>query len=1082
MSTGARGLEWKRMLVGVLLGLVFVGAAVAGDGARPLDESWFASLRYRPIGPFRGGRSAAVAGVTGKPLLFYFGSTGGGVWRTTDGGATWGNISDGFFGGSIGAVAVSEADPNVLYVGGGEKTVRGNVSHGDGMWKSTDAGATWKHIGLGDTRHIPRIRIHPKNPDIVYVAALGHLYGPNDERGVFRTSDGGNTWKRILFTNKDAGAFDLILDPNNARILYASTWRVRRTPYSLESGGEGSGLWKSTDGGDTWKEITRHKGLPRGTVGIIGVTVSPVDSNRVWAIVEAEDGGVFRSDDAGQTWTRTSDDRNLRQRAWYYTRIYAGPKNSEEVYVVNVGFWRSRDGGKTFQQIATPHSDHHDLWIDPNEPMRMIVADDGGAQVTFNGGASWSTYHNQPTAQFYRVITDNHFPYRIYGAQQDNSTVRISHRSNGFSIGERDWEPTAGGESGHIAPDPRDPDVVYGGSYGGFLTRINHRTREMRGVNVWPDNPLGHGAADLKYRFQWNFPIFFSPHDAKTLYAAGNVLFKTTNEGQSWQPISPDLTRNDKSKLGPSGGPITKDNTSVEYYCTIFAALESPHERGVLWAGSDDGLVHLSRDGGMKWTNVTPPDLPEWAQINSIEAHPKEKGGLYLAATRYKLDDNRPYLYKTLDYGKTWTKIVSGIKDDHFTRVIRADPQRSGLLYAGTENGMYLSLDDGGFWQRFQLNLPLVPITDLAIKDNDLIVATQGRSFWVLDDLTPLHQLRPELARAPLHVFQPRPAYRLPGGGGGGEGKKGPTTEGQNPPAGVVIHYYLQDKPAKDSGLSLEILEADGTLIRRFTPKSVQSNDVGEKEEEKKEKKAAEKRRTPKSGETPDAALETKKGMNRFVWDLRFPAAESFPGMMIWGTLPAPRAVPGVYQARFKVGGQTQTVQFEVRADPRVSATSADYEDQFRFLIAVRDKLTETHRGIKQIRDVRGQVSAIAKRLEERADATSALDAAKSLERKLTAIEETLYQTKSQSSQDVLNYPIRLNNKLVSLSGLAGMGDNRPTEQAVKLKAELTAPVDTELAKLQKVLSEDLPRFNDLLSTLRIPAVFAAPAADNNRK
>jgi photosystem II stability/assembly factor-like uncharacterized protein len=1037
----------------VLLGLVLAPAAPAqAKPAAPYSDSLLTSLRYRLVGPFRGGRSAAVTGVPGKPLLFYFGSTGGGVWRTNDGGATWENISDGFFGGSIGAVAVSDSDPNVLYVGGGEKTVRGNVSHGNGVWKSQDAGKTWKHMGLEDTHHIPRIRIHPKNPDVVYVAALGRLYGPSEQRGVFRSTDGGKTWKRVLFASKEAGAVDLILDPTNPRVLYASTWKVGRTPYSLESGGEGSGLWKSIDGGETWKEITRARGLPTKTVGIIGVAVSPVDSNRVWAIVEAEDGGVFRSGDGGQTWTKINDDRNLRQRAWYYTRIYAGPRNVDEVYVVNVAFWRSGDGGKSFQSIRTPHGDHHDLWIDPRQPKRMIVGDDGGAQVSINGGVSWTTYHNQPTAQFYRVTTDNAFPYRILGAQQDNSTVRIRSRGEGLGIAERDWEPTAGGESGHVVAHPKDPDIVYGGSYGGFLMRVNHRTRERRAINVWPDNPLGHGAAGLKYRFQWNSPTFISPHDPNTLYAAANVLFRSTNEGQSWEAISPDLTRNDKAKQGPSGGPITKDNTSVEYYCTIFAGLESPHEKGVLWCGSDDGLIHVSRDGGKKWVNVTPPDLPAWSQINSLEAHPTEKGGLYVAATRYKLDDFKPYLLRTTDYGKTWTKIVKGIKADHFTRVVRADPKRKGLLYAGTESGMYVSFDDGASWQTFQLNLPIVPITDLTIKGDDLVVATQGRSFWVLDDLTPLHQLRPELAKQTVHLFTPRAAYRLPGGGRGPA--RAAPTEGQNPPAGVVFHYHLKEALPKGARLALEILEADGKLIRRFSTQ----------------------------GEPAAARLEAKKGMNRFAWDMRYPVAESFPGMVLWGGLPAPLAVPGKYQARLRLGDTSQAVPLAIRPDPRSSATPEDYHAQFRFLLAARDKLTETHRGIKQIRDVRDQVTALGKRLKGRKSAADVLSAAEALQKKLTGIEEALYQTRARSSQDVLNYPIRLNNRLVSLAGVVSMGDHRPTDQAVQLHQELTKQIDGELLKLRKVLDDDLPRFNELLLKNKVPGVFRAPVEKKEKR
>lgn len=1032
----------RHLLIGMVLGLTIHCPGLSRADEKPsVDDPMLSGLRYRLVGPFRGGRSAAVTGVPGKPQLFYFGSTGGGVWRTTDGGSSWENISDGFFGGSIGAVAVSESDPNVIFVGGGEKTVRGNVSHGDGIWKSTDAGKTWKHVGLGDTRHIPRVRIHPKNPDTVYVAALGHLYGPNKERGVFRSTDGGTTWKQVLFVNDEVGAVDLVLDPNNPRIIYASTWRVKRTPYSLESGGPGSGLWKSTDSGDTWKEISKNQGLPKGTLGIIGITVSPVNSDRVWAIVEAEEGGVFRSDNAGNSWTKVNDDRNLRQRAWYYTRIYAGPKNIDDVFVVNVSLHKSSDGGRSFTTtLRTPHGDHHDLWIDPNEPTRMIVGDDGGAQVTIDAGASWTTYHNQPTAQFYRVTTDNAFPYRIYGAQQDNSTVRIRSRSDSGSISERDWEPTAGGESGHIAVNPKDPDIVYGGSYGNYLIRINHRTREVRNINVWPDNPLGHGAADLKYRFQWNFPIFFSPHDEKTLYTAGNVLFKTTDEGQSWTAISPDLTRNDKSKLGPSGGPITKDNTSVEYYCTIFAALESPHEKGVLWCGSDDGLLHLSRDGGRNWSKVTPPELPEWSMINSLEAHPTEKGGLYVAATRYKLDDFRPYLYRTTDYGKTWTKIVNGIKDDHFTRVVRADPKRPGLLYAGTERGMYISFDDGMNWKRFQLNLPIVPITDLALKDNDLIVATQGRSFWVLDDLTLLHQLKPEMASESLRLFKPRAALRLPGGGFDPEGGRPSRTDGQNPPSGAQLRFFVKESPAKEIKSSLQILDANGHVVRQFKS----------------------------DADSPSGKFELKAGMNRFNWDMRYADAEGFQGLVLWGSLTGPKAAPGAYRARLKVGDREQTVDFDLKPDPRVNVSQSDYEEQLKFLLGVRDKVTEIHRGIKTIRDVREQLTNLGKRVK---DQTEIADAAKAIDKQLTSVEEALHRTKAKSSQDVLNFPIRLNNKLVSVAGTVGAGDNRPTDQAEHVRKELTEQADSELAKLKRILNEDVPKFNELLEKKKVPGV-----------
>lgn len=721
-------ISWLFLFV-IILPLFSSGQKNTSAEITGFDEGLFESQQWRCIGPFRGGRSAAVCGVPGKPNLYYMGATGGGVWRTKDGGQTWVNISDGFFGGSIGAIAVSEYDPNVIYVGGGEVTVRGNVSYGYGMWRSTDAGKTWKHIGLENSKHIPRIRIHPKDPDLVYAAVLGDLYKPGMDRGIYRSKDGGETWEKVLFVNENAGAVDLLLDPNNPRIIYASTWRVRRTPYSLSSGGEGSALWKSTDSGETWTNISAKPGLPEGVWGISGVAVSPLNSERVWAIIENDKGGIFRSEDGGENWVKVNDSRALRQRAWYYSRIYADTQDEDILYVMNVRYHKSKDGGKTFNAYNAPHGDHHDLWIAPEDNQRMVIADDGGAQVTFDGGENWSTYHNQPTAQFYRVITDEHFPFRIYGAQQDNSTVRIAHRTTGSSIGERDWESTAGGESAHVAVSPEDNDIVYGGSYGGFLTRLDHKSKQTQGINVWPDNPMGYGAEGMKYRFQWNFPIFFSPHNPKRLYAASNHLHVTENGGQSWEIISPDLTRNDSTKLVSSGGPITQDNTGVEYYCTIFAAAESPHEEGVIWTGSDDGLVHLTRDGGQHWQNVTPQNLPKWMMINSIEIDPFNKAGVYLAGTRYKLGDYRPYLYKTEDFGKTWKQITDGIDPEHFTRVLRADPQRQGLLYAGTETGMYVSFDDGQNWQSMQLNLPIVPITDLAVKDDHLIAATQGRSF-----------------------------------------------------------------------------------------------------------------------------------------------------------------------------------------------------------------------------------------------------------------------------------------------------------------------------------------------------------------
>lgn len=998
--------------------LLLMPFATPDATAQSYDTTFFQALEYRSIGPYRGGRSAAVSGVPGQPRMAYFGATGGGVWVSRTGGDSWENISDGYFGGSIGAVAVSEWDPNVIYVGGGEKTVRGNVSHGYGMFKSMDAGKTWQAIGLEDSRRIPRIRIHPRDPDLVYAAVLGHLFGPNEERGIYRTQDGGATWERVLFVSEDVGFVDLVMDGANPRVLYASAWRVRRTPYSLESGGEGSGIWKTTDGGDTWHEVTgRDNGLPEGTLGISGVAISPVNPERVWAIVEAQDGGVFRSDDGGESWRLLTDDRNLRQRAWYYTRIYADVENEDLVYVVNVRFWRSRDGGRTYESISTPHGDHHDLWIDPDDASHLIIADDGGAQVSFDAGATWSTYYNQPTAQFYRVTTDNHFPYRILGAQQDNSTVRILHTTSGRN--ERHWEPTAGGESGWLAPKPDNPEIVYGGSYGGYLSRVNHETGEVRNINVYPDNPMGYGAEGMKYRFQWNFPILFSGHDPDVLYAAGNHLFRTTNEGQTWVMISPDLTRADSSMLGPSGGPITKDNTGVEYYATIFTVAESVHDPDVLWAGSDDGLVHVTRSGGADWEDVTPEGMPEWMMINDLVAHPFEPGGAYMAGTRYKLDDFRPYLYRTVDYGRTWTKITAGIDALHFTRAIQPDPSRPGLLWAGTESGMYISFDDGASWTPFQRNLPVVPITDLARKEDDLVVATQGRSFWVMDDVTPLQQLSEAVTSANLWLFQPAPTHRVGS-------------------ASVNLRYFLRDAP-DSSSFALRIVEEDGSIIRSFTAES--------------------------------ADLDMTAGSRSFRWNMRYEDAESFEGMIMWaGSVRGPRAAPGSYRARLVAGGDSVETTFSILKDPRSESSADDLEAQFDFLLAIRDKLTETHQAIKRIRSVRAQITDAAGRLPE-GEHQEIRDLAKALTDSLTAIEKALYQTRNRSGQDPLNFPIRLGNKLASLAGTVATGDYRPTDQAIEVQQDLTGRIDAELAILETVLEKRLPALNAAMHAANVPAV-----------
>ena len=1030
----------------ILFGLItftFLGAT------ERFKEELFKAMKYRNIGPFRGGRSAAVTGVPGDKFIAYFGGTGGGVWNTKNGGQTWNNLSDGYYGGSIGAVTVSEWDSNVIYVGGGEVTVRGNVSHGNGVWKSTDAGKTWKFKGLKDSHRIPRIRIHPRNPDLVYVAALGHLSGPNDERGVYRSKDGGDNWEKVLFINDEVGACDLILDPNNPRIIYASTWRIKRTPYSLESGGQGSGLWKSTDGGDTWEDITKSKGLPEGMVGIIGVTISPLNSDRVWALIESKKGGLFRSDDGGETWKKTSSDNNLRQRAWYYTRIYADTENEDILYVLNVQFWRSKDGGKTFNSIRTPHGDHHDLWIDPMDSKHLIIADDGGGQVSFDAGATWSTYHNQPTAQFYRADVDNQFPYRVYAGQQDNSTVSIASRTTGGGITERDYYSVGGGESAHVAPHPDDPNIVYAGSYSGFLTRYNHVTGERRNITVYPENPMGHGVKDMKYRFQWNFPIEFDPHDANTLYVGSQHLHKSTDEGESWELISPDLTTNTLAMQDESGGPITKDDTGVEYYCTIFVITPSHQEKGVIWIGTDDGKVHITKNGGKSWTDITPNNMPKWGMVNSIDQSPHNPGTAYMAVTRYKLDDFKPYLFKTDNYGKSWKLISRGIPEDAFTRVIREDPMKKGLLYAGTETGVYVSFDDGKNWQSFQLNLPIVPVTDLVVKENDLVVATQGRSFWILDDLTPLHQLTNKVAGSTSHMFKPRDTYRLPGGGGWG----GPSpTWGANPPNGVMAFYYLKEALGKDDKFKLEFMESDGDVIKTFSNKKDRKN--------------------------PSPVAETKKGMNRFVWDMRYPDAKKVPNAVMWGGRHiGPKAVPGEYKVKVTLNGKSQTQSFNILKDPRINTTQSDFQDQFDLLMDIRNRTTEINEKILTIRSIKDQINTLTGLMKESGfKDENVTKAGKELVKSLSTIEERLIQVKSKSRQDPLNYPIRLDNKIAALVGVVSSVDARPTAQSYDVLEDLVAQAQVHYKKLNKVLTNDLYKFNNMVSEAAVPAVMIIPS------
>jgi photosystem II stability/assembly factor-like uncharacterized protein len=1018
------------------------------------------SLRFRLVGPFRGGRSVAVAGVPSQPNVYYFGGVGGGVFKTVDSGNSWAPVSDGQLKtGSVGAIAVADSDPNVVYAGMGEACVRGNATHGDGVYKSVDAGRTWKNVGLQDSYHIGAVRIHPKNADIAYVAALGHLWGPNEMRGVYRTMDGGVTWTQVLKRSNMAGAVDIAMDPGNPRVLYAAFWEISRKPWRMDSGGPGSGIFKTTDGGDHWTEISRAPGLPKGVLGRIGLTVSPANSERVWAIVEAADGGLFRSENGGRTWARVNEQNILRQRAWYYAHIFADPQNADTIYALNVGFHKSVDGGRTFTTIRPPHGDNHGLWIAPNDPQRMIQSNDGGANITSDGGRTWSTIDNQPTAQFYRVALDNDFPYNIYGAQQDNSTVRIASRSAGAGITQADWYDVGGGESGWIAPDPRNSQIVYAGSYDGLITRQDKRTGQSRNINAWPDNTMGYGVEAMKYRFQWTFPIVFSPHDAKTLYIGSQVLLKTANEGQSWDVISPDLTRNDKSKMGTSGGPITQDNTSVEYYCTIFTVMESPVTKGVIWTGSDDGLVHVTRDGGKNWDKVTPPGMPEWIRINSIEASPFDAGTAYVAATNYQQDDFRPYLYKTTDYGKTWKQIVSGIPANAFTRVVREDPNHKGLLVAGTELGLFISYDDGDNWKSFQLNMPVTPITDIAFqkRDKEMVIGTEGRAFWIFDDLPLLYQFM--AAGTPIgdaKLYQPKNPYRF---GGGGRGGRGTAPVGENPAGGANVSFWLKERPKGD--VTLEFLDAAGKTVNQFSTR-----------EEPRPQGGAEDEDGPRF--PPPARLTAQPGLNRFVWNLRWPDASSFPGMIMWaGSTVGPRASPGRYSVKLTVDGKSQTQTFEVMKDPRLDTTPDDYAKQLSLSMQLRDKLTAANDAVVRIRELRAQLEPYTKR-----DAKKIADAAKGLIERMTSVEEALYQTKNRASEDPLNYPIKLNNKLAHVLSVVQSSDNQPTQQSYMVYEELATQVNAELKKLEALTGPELAAFNKMIRDENVPAV-QAPVKKN---
>ncbi len=1019
--------------------------------ARALDEKLFGAMRWRQVGPFRGGRVLAVTGVPGEPNVFYFGAVSGGVWKSTDAGANWEPIFDQESVASIGAIAVSPSDHNIIYAGSGEACIRGNISYGDGVYKSLDGGRTWKNVGLKDTRHIGAVIIHPKNPNIVFVAALGHAYGQNEERGIFRSTDGGATWQNVLHKDNKTGGIDVVFDPNNPNTLFASLWEVYRTPWSLNSGGPGSGLYKSTDGGTTWKRLEGH-GLPAGIMGRIGVSVSGAESGRVYAMVESKEGGLYRSDDAGENWIRMNDDGRLRQRAWYFSHIFADPKSADTVYVLNTGMFRSTDGGRTFNLVPAPHGDHHGLWIDPDNPQRMINGNDGGATISTDGGKTWTTQYNQPTAQFYHVITDNRWPYYIYGAQQDNSTIAIKSYDDDGVIGRQDWYPVGGGESGYIAPFPPDPNIVYAGAEY-VTTRFDKRTEQVFDISVLPLDPSGNGAEKLEHRFQWTSPLFISPHDPNELYTAGEILYKSTNSGQSWTAISPDLTRNDKSKQKPSGGPITLDITSVEYYDTIFAAAESPVKKDLLWVGTDDGLVHVSMNGGQNWSNVTPKEMPEWSMISIVEPSHYDAGTAYIAVDRHKLDDFRPFIYRTGDYGKSWKFIAHGIPEGSYVRSVREDPARKGLLFAGTETGVYFSIDDGENWQPLKLNLPTVPIHDLNIHQDDLVVATHGRSFWVLDNITPLRQINADSPNAAVILYKPEPALRLhlP------EmiERRGPV--GDDPPLGAMIDYYFKTAPTDE--VKLEIFDSHGKLVRGLSSR---------------EKKGAE-----QPPEWPDQVKEVTiipagAGMNRYAWNLRWEPPVKIPDAFYTGNGPeGPIALPGQYTVKLSVGGQSQTQPLEIVMDPRVKNVSpADLQKQFDLQMQVWQANDELHRAVNQIRELRAELKALHPRFESNSKLKPLLEQANSLDHKMTPVEEELIQVNMKGSEANLAFPNMLNEELDSFSSSVQSADGVPTQQQFEVFQKLRARLDQQLAAWKQILSTDVPAFNALMKQTDLPVLY----------
>jgi photosystem II stability/assembly factor-like uncharacterized protein len=1029
---------------------------VSTNQSSHVDESLFGAMRWRQVGPFRGGRVLAVTGVPGEPNLFYFGAASGGIWKSKDAGANWEAVSDKESIASIGSIAVASSDHNIIYAGSGEACIRGNITYGNGVYKSVDGGKNWKNLGLKDTRHIGAVIVDPKNPNIAFVAALGHAYGANEERGVFRTTDGGATWQKVLYKDNKTGAIDIVFDPNNSSTLFASLWEVYRTPWSLNSGGPGSGLYKSTDGGTTWKHLEGH-GLPSGIMGRIGISVG-ADSNRVYALIESKEGGLYRSEDGGESWTKINEDGRLRQRAWYFTHIFADPKSGDTLYVLNTGMFRSTDGGRSFTLLNAPHGDHHGLWIDPDNPQRLINGNDGGATISTDGGKTWTTQYNQPTAQFYHVITDNRWPYFIYGAQQDNSTIAIKSYDDDGVIGRQDWYQVGGGESGYIAPYPPDPNIVYAGAES-IVTRFDKRTEQTLDISVWPLDVSGNGAEKLLHRFNWTSPLLISPHDPNTLYSAAEILFKSTNGGQSWTAISPDLTRNDKSKQKPSGGPITLDITSVEYYDTIFAVAESPIRKDLLWAGTDDGLVHLTADSGQHWSNVTPKELPEWSMISIIEASHFDPSTAYIAVDRHKFDDFRPLIYRTTDNGKSWTLIANGIPEGSYVRSVREDLKRKGLLFAGTETGVYFSFDNGANWQPLKLNLPTVPIHDLNIHGDDLIAATHGRSFWVLDDITPLRQIDSSSASAQTILYQPQPVVRLhlPEA----IERRGPV--GDDPPLGAILDYYFKTAP-KDE-VKLEIFDSSGKLVRGLSSK--------------------EKKEFEQPPEWPDQIKEVTTipaaaGMNRYAWNLRWEPPVKIPGAFYAGNGPeGPIVLPGKYTVKLTVGSQSQSQPLEIVIDPRVkNVNESDLQKQFELLMQVRDANTELHRGVNQIRELRAQLKVLQQRFESDPKMKPVLEQAEALDKKMTPVEERLIQVNMKGSEANLAFPNMLNEQYDSFRSSIESGDYAPTQQQYEVAKMLRGQLDQQLAAWKQIMSTDVPAFNELVKKSDVPVLYLPPAGE----